>query len=166
MLVCAMKRLTLSSDACLETLALMIHMAWADGRLEDSEKTGVRAAADVFNLTKELRARLDEILEKSISLEELLLDGLSARDKAFAFVAATWMTGVDDDIDPKEQDTLDKLAELLGFTSDRKKELTAIARDLESVRGEDWSQDVIKLFRAIPQRLEGDGSESFEVAFD
>ena len=46
-----MKRLTISADACTETLALLIAMAWADGRLDDKEKEGVRAASEVFNLT-------------------------------------------------------------------------------------------------------------------
>lgn len=159
-----MKRLTLSSDACIETLALMIHMAWADGHLEETERAGVRAAAEVFNLTKELRERLDQILESPIPLDELLIDGLGAKERAFAFVAATWMTGVDDEVDPKEQETLDKLAELLGFSADRKRELDQIARDLEAVRSDDWSKDVIKLFKAIPQRLEGD--DGLEVSFD
>lgn len=159
-----MKRLTLSSDACIETLALMIHMAWADGHLEETEKAGVRAAAEVFNLTKELRERLDQILESPIPLDELLIDGLGAKERAFAFVAATWMTGVDDEVDPKEQETLDKLAELLGFSADRKRELDQIARDLEAVRSDDWSKDVVRLFKAIPQRLEGD--DGLEVTFD
>ena len=47
-----MKRLTIGADACTETLALMITMAWADGRLDDVEKESVLEAAQVFNLTK------------------------------------------------------------------------------------------------------------------
>ena len=78
-------RLTISSDACIETLAVLITMAWADGRLDDHEKEGVRAAASVLNLTKELRDRLDQLLQKPISVDELLVDGLSPRDKAFAY---------------------------------------------------------------------------------
>jgi uncharacterized membrane protein YebE (DUF533 family) len=163
-----MKRLTISADACTETLALLITMAWADGRLDDNEKAGVRAASDVFNLTKELRDRLDQLLEKPMPLEELLVDELSARDKAFAFVAAAWMSGLDDDVDPKEQQLLDKLAELLQMSADRKLELVRIARDLEPLRkGEEssWATEVVALFKAIPQRLEGDG-DTYEVAFE
>jgi uncharacterized membrane protein YebE (DUF533 family) len=107
-----MKRLTLSGDACTETLALLIIMAWADGRVDDKEKEGVRAAASIFNLTKELRERLDQLLEKPMKLDELLFDGLSSRDKAFAYVAAAWLTGVDDDIDEKEKQLLDQLGDL------------------------------------------------------
>jgi uncharacterized membrane protein YebE (DUF533 family) len=161
-----MKRLTISPDACVEALAILISMAWADGRLDDREKKGVRAAASVFNLTKELRDRLDNLLEKPMPVEELLVDSLAARDKAFLYVAAAWMAGIDDDVDPKEQALLDKAGALLGFNADRRNELARLARDLPPKKDREWADEVIALFRAIPQRLEGDGSETFEVAFE
>jgi len=163
-----MKRLTISVDACIETLALLITMAWADGHLDAQEKDGVRAAASVFNLTKELRERLDQLLEKPIALEELLFDGLSARDKAFAYVAAAWLSGVDNDVHTKEEELLGKLAAQLGFTDERRNELGRIARDLEPLRkdGSTWATELVALFKAIPARLEGDGTENFDVAFE
>lgn len=163
-----MKRLTISADACTETLALLITMAWADGRLDDQEKDGVRAASEVLNLTKELRGRLDQLMTKPLALDELLFDTLSARDKAFAFVAAAWLSGVDEEVDPKEQDLLDKLADMLQLTPERRSELVRIARDLEPLRKgkKSWSDELVALFKAIPQRLEGDGTETFEVAFE
>ena len=143
-------------------------MAWADGRLDTQEKDGVRAASEVFNLTKELRQRLDGLLEKPLTVEELLFDTLSDRDKAFAFVAAAWLSGIDDDVDAKEQALLDKLAEQLSLTSERKAELVQIARDLEPLRRgkKSWTDELVALFKAIPKRLEGDGRESLEVAFE
>ena len=161
-----MKRLTISADACTEALAILIAMAWADGRLDDREKKGVRAAASVFNLTKELRDRIDTLLEKPMPVEELLVDSLGARDKAFLYVAAAWMAGIDDDVDPKEQALLDKAGALLGFNAERRTELARIARDLPPRKEREWADEVIALFRAIPQRLEGDGNETFEVAFE
>lgn len=162
-----MKRLTISGDACVETLALLIAMAWADGTLEPREREGVLAAASVFNLTKELRGRLDELLDKPISVDEILVEGLTARDRAFAFVAASWLSGVDADVDAKEAALLDRLGSLLELTSDRRAELAAIARDLEPLRkeGASWTDELVALFKAIPSRLEGDGNETFEVAF-
>lgn len=163
-----MKRLTISPDACIETLAVLITMAWADGKLEDQEKDGIRGASEVLNLTKELRDRLEDLMKKPIGVEELLFDGLSARDKAFAYVAAAWLSGVDDEVDPKEEELLDRLADLLKLTGARRSELTQIARDLEPLRKDkkSWSTEIVTLFRAIPQRLEGDGSETYEVAFE
>ncbi len=163
-----MKRLTISADACTETLALLIAMAWADGRLEDQEKEGVRAAASVFNLTRELRDRLDQLLQKPIAVDELLFDELSPRDKAFAYVAAAWLSSVDDEVDSKEEELLRKLGSQLGFTDARRNELAQIARDLEPLRkdGKSWATEVVALFKAIPARLEGDGSENVDVAFE
>jgi uncharacterized membrane protein YebE (DUF533 family) len=161
-----MKRLTIGADACTETLALLITMAWADGRLDESEKQGVLAASEVFNLTKELRDRIDQILEKPMPIDELLVENLSPRDKAFAFVAAAWMSGVDSDVDDKEKLLLDQAADLLGFSAARKTELLQVARDLEPLRKGDgsWTNEIVALFKAIPQRLEGDGD--YEVAFE
>jgi uncharacterized membrane protein YebE (DUF533 family) len=163
-----MKRLTISGEACMETLALLIIMGWADGHLDDQERDGIRAAASVFNLTRELRDRLDQLLQKPIEIDELLIDELSPRDKAFAYVAAAWLSGVDNDVHAKEQELLDKLGSLLGFTNERRAELATIARDLESLRteGKSWTNEIVALFRAIPARLEGDGTENFEVAFE
>ena len=161
-----MKRLTIGADACTETLALLITMAWADGKLDDNEKSGVIAAAEVFNLTKELRDRIEQILQTPMPIEELLVENLSARDKAFAFVAATWMSGVDSKVDPKEQALLDQAADLLGLSAARRTELVQIARDLEPLERDagSWTKEIVTLFKAIPQRLEGEGE--FEVAFE
>jgi uncharacterized membrane protein YebE (DUF533 family) len=161
-----MKRLTISTDACTETLAVLITMAWADGRVDDVEKDGIRAAAGVLNLTKELRDRLEQLMKKPIPAEELLFDELSPRDRAFAFVAAAWMSGVDDKVDPKEQALLDELANLLAFDDQKKRDLVQIARDLEPLRRgkKTWATEIIALFKAIPQRLEG-SNEDFDVMF-
>lgn len=163
-----MKRLTIGAAACTETLALLITMAWADGELEEREKQGIRAASTVFNLTKELRERLDSLLEAPISSSELLLDTLSPRDRAFAFVAAAWMSGLDENVDPKEKALLEEVAQLLGLTETRKAELLQIARDLEPLRKDEssWAEELVALFKAIPARLEGDGTESVDVAFE
>jgi uncharacterized membrane protein YebE (DUF533 family) len=160
-----MKRLTISADACTETLVLLIIMAWADGKLEEREKEGVRGAAEVFNLSKELRGRLDTLLENPLPLDELLIEGLSDRERAFAYVAAAWVSGVDNDVDPKEKDLLDRVAELFGFDDARKNELTAIARDLEPAQGEDvkWAEQIERLFHAIPPRLESNQDEDLDV---
>jgi uncharacterized membrane protein YebE (DUF533 family) len=159
-----MKRLTISGDACTETLALLIMMAWADGRLEDKEKDGVRAAASIFNLTKELRERLDQLLEKPMTVDELLVESLSPRDRAFAFVAARWMAGIDEDVDPKEEELLEKVASAFGIGADRRTELVQVAKDLPPRGDRSWSDELVSLFRAIPARLEG-GGEEIEVSF-
>ena len=162
-----MKRLTISSRACTEILALLIKVAWADGRLDDAEKASVRAASQVFNLSKELRERLDAALASPLELDQILVESLQPRDRAFAYVAAVWLTGVDDDVDPKEQELLEQVANRLVIVGGRKAELEAIARDfLSEHKGKDnWADHLVTLFKSIPVRLEG-GDEEFEIAFE
>jgi uncharacterized membrane protein YebE (DUF533 family) len=150
----------------LETLGLLITMAWADGRLDESEKAGVRGAAAVFNLSQELRDKLDLVLAKPTPVEYLLFDTLSPKDRAFAYVAAAWMSGVDEDVDEREEQLLDKLGEILGFSTEKKAELERIARDLPAAGkdGRNWSEEISALFKAIPPRLEED--DDVEVVFE
>jgi hypothetical protein len=95
-------------------------------------------------------------------VEELLVESLSPRDRAFAFVAAAWMAGIDEDVDPEEQKLLDRAADLLEL-GERRAELARVARDLPPRKDGAWSDDIAALFRAIPRRLEND--ESIDVAF-
>jgi len=151
-----------------ETLAVLVAVAWADGRLEESERAGVLAAAGVLNLTKELRARLNEVLAAPVPVEQILFDTLSPKDRAFAYIAAAWMAAVDEDVDPKEEELLDRMATALGFSPTRKAELERIARDLEPPPegGRRWADEIERLFRAIPPRLEEDTGEEIEVVFE
>jgi uncharacterized tellurite resistance protein B-like protein len=168
----AMKRLTLSAEACVETLTLLVLMAHADGQLDDSEKAGVRAAADIFNLTKEFRDRLEQMMREPISVDQILAENLKPKERAFAFVAATWMAGVDANIDKSEESLLREVGVLFGFGDTRQLELMKIARDLEPGRKPDtsWSKELVALFKSIPkqieEQLEGAGSEEIEVVFN
>ena len=164
-----MKRLTISCQACVETLAMLVAMAWADGHLDETERAGVLAAAGILNLSKELRDRVNDLLQKPVPVEEILFDTLSARERAFVYIAAAWMAGVDEEVDPKEEALLDRAASLMGFSAARKAELGAIARDLEppAEGGRKWAGELERLFRAIPPRLEEHADlEEVEVVFE
>jgi len=162
-----MKRLTIRVKACTDTLSLMIAMAWADGRLDDREKEGVRGAAEVFNLPKELRSELDAALEKAPDVEALKLEELSSGERAFAYVAAAWMSGVDRLADAKEGALLDKLAGRLQVEGDRRGELDKIATSLEPPAGSkpQWASEIERLFKAIPREVD-DSDEDVEVVFE
>lgn len=163
-----MKRLTIGTRACTEILALLIHVAWADGKLADAEKSGIRAASSVFNLSKEQRARLDELMAAKIEIDAVLVEQLSTHEKAYAYVAAVWMTGIDDDVDEAEKGALDQVGDRLALDPDRRIGLAAIAKDLLHLRKgkHDWAGDLGTLFRSIPKRLEPAGGDEIEVAFD
>ena len=162
-----MKRLTISVHACTETLALLIAVAWADGRLDDKERDGVRGAADALNLNKTLRDRLEQLIEKPAKVSELSLEALSPRDRAFAYVASAWMAHADGVLDPQEQALLDELGEALAFDAKRQTELMAIAEKLEPrPDGErSWSEEITRLFKRIPPAIEEPGGE-LDIVFE
>lgn len=161
-----MRRLTISAHACTETLRILIAMAWADGRLDDKEKAGVQGAAEVLNLSKEFRAKLDESLAKALPFDQILFENLSAKDKSFAYVAAVWMSGVDDDVDDKEKALVDRIATTFGFDATKRAELDGIAKDLPKATGDrKWQDEIVSLFKAIPPRLEN-ATGDIEVTFE
>lgn len=163
-----MKRLTVSGHTCVETLALLIAMAWADGHLEDSERASVKGAADVLNLSKALRDRLDLVLTTPVPVSQLLIEEMSPADRDFAYVAAAWMSGVDDDVDAREEAMLDEVATLFEIDVARKVQLEAVARGLtvKSSGDRNASEELVALFRAIPPRLEGEALEELDVVFE
>jgi uncharacterized membrane protein YebE (DUF533 family) len=164
-----MRRLTITPQACAETLAILVTLAWADGKLDDREKAGVRGAVEVLNLTKEHRAQLDGMLAKPASIDTVRAERLSPRDRDFAYVAAAWMCDADDDVGEKEEAMLDRLAGLFGIQGVRKAQLEGVARNLPRVAsgGRHWADEVVKLFKAIPPRLEdAPEGEEIEVTFE
>ena len=162
-----MRRLTIQVSACMEAMGLLIQMAWADGRLDDREKEGVRGAAQVLNLPADFRARLEQQLAAPGSLEQLNLSKLTTRERAFAFVAAAWMAHVDEVLDPKEKDLLSRLGEKLEFTPEQQETYSNIAASLRPLPSgvASWADQITRLFKTIPAELEEPGG-AFEVVFE
>jgi uncharacterized membrane protein YebE (DUF533 family) len=150
-----MKRLNISDEGCTETLALLITMAWADGRLDDEEKEGVRAAAEVLGVSQALRERLDKLLMQPLRVDELLFETVSPRERSFAFIAAAWLSGVDGSVDPKEKALLAEVGSKLGLPGSRRAELVTIARELPHAKKgvRRWARELVTLFEAIVPRL-------------
>jgi len=162
-----MKRLTISVSACTETMGLLVAVAWADGRLDDREKEGVRGAAQVLNLGRDFRARIDQMLATPSTIDQVDLGKLTVRDRAFAFVAAAWMAHTDAELAPAEVDLLERIGAKAGFSKERQQELVGIARGLHPLPAgvASWSEQITTLFRAIPPQLEEPGDD-FEVVFE
>ncbi len=161
-----MQRLTIRVEACTEILAILIVMAWADEKLQAPEKDSIRAASTVLNLTKAHRARLDSMLESPLPLDQVLVSNLRPLERSFAFVAAAWLAGVDEDVDPKEQDRLSEIQSVLELDEARASELRQIAKELQRPKDGSWASDLVGLFKAIPVRLEASDAEEVEVAFE
>lgn len=162
-----MARLTVRVEACTEILALLIAIAWADGKLEAREKASIKSAATVLNLNKEHRSRLDKMLDSPLPLDQILVANLTAHDRSFAYVAAVWMAGVDQDVDPRETSLLAQIKDMLGVDDERARELDDIARELGRPHEKSgWADDLAALFKAIPVRLDASAEREVEVAFE
>lgn len=164
-----MKRLTVSGQVCVEILGLLVAMAWADGKLDDSEKEGVRGAAKVLNLSKDLRDKLDTILENPTPFDQLLLERLGPKDRAFAFAAAAWLAGADDDIAEKERGMLDHLADRFGYSHAHRDEIVQVVRDLDPPPKSErkFGEELVRLFKALPPRvLRDDPEDDLEVVYE
>ena len=163
-----MRRLTISVGACTETMALLVAMAWADGKLDDEEQEGIRAAAKTLNLPKELRDRLDHYMEEAPPLDDLKLGSMGLREREFAYVASAWMANVAEGIVEDEQALLNDIAAELDIAEQRQDELTAMAQELEPpAEGECWSSGIRELFKAIRAKVEpAKEGETVEVAFE
>jgi uncharacterized membrane protein YebE (DUF533 family) len=158
------RRLTIGVGACTEAMGLLVAMAWADGVLDDDEKSGIRAAADTLNLNQELRDRLESFMEKPPPLGDVDIDVMNTRDRDFAYVASAWMARVDDGVDEKEKEMLDKIGMILDIGSDRREELSTLAFELDAPGdGEGWSSSIVTLFKSIVSKVE---HEEIEVSFE
>ena len=162
-----MKRLTVSAQTCVEILGTLAAMAWADGRLDDTEKEGMRAAARVLNLPKEERDRLEQLLASPPPVDQILFERLSLPiDRAFAYVAAAWMAGADSDLAEKEKGLLERIAAQLHLPEGRAEQLRDLAKDLSHPEAKDRSDELVRLFKSIPPRLLEDPEDDLEVVFE
>jgi hypothetical protein len=141
-------------------------LGWADGKLQEAEKKGIRDAEKALNLPKELRDRIDSFMEKPVPLVDLKLDPLSSREREFAYVACVWMARVADGIDAKERSLLRDIGEALRITDGRQTELLKLAAQLRvPPKDEGWTKSIEQLFRAIPATVEKTNGEC-EVDFE
>lgn len=159
-----MRRLTIGVAACTEVMGLLVTMAWADGELQDEEKTGIRSAADTLNLNQELRDRLEGFMEEAPLPSDLSLDTLGKRDAEFAYVAAAWLARVDDSVEEEEWDLLAEIGEVFEMDVNRREELTQLALELDApADGDNWSSGIVELFKTIVNTVE---HEEVELAFE
>lgn len=149
-----MSLVDLSPEACTEALVLLVAIAWADGRLDPSERDGVRAAANTFDLPEAVRVRVDRVVERPIPVDELLVETLSATERAFAYLLGAWLAGVDGEVDPRELALLEKAAHLLELDGPRVSELRALAAELPArAEGAAWSAQLEGVFQAAAARV-------------
>lgn len=123
---------------------LLIALAWADGRLAAEERRMIDQQIGLADLSPADKRRLEALLERRPSLEELELGPTSPDARRFFLEQGVLLTLVDDDLSPAEQALLEEVARRLGGTSE---ELEATI--LEVVAFYEKNRDAIRDFGPV-----------------
>lgn len=102
----------------LHVIRVWAAMAWADGKIADSEADALRRLIGVAELTDAERATADGFLTARVDLDTASLAGLSVDAKKGVYRAACRLAAVDREVVSGERAFLTKLAAGLGLAAD------------------------------------------------
>ena len=102
----------------LHVIRVWAAMAWADGKIADSEADALRRLIGVAELTGDERATADSFLASRVELDTEALSGLSGDAKKGVYRAACRLAAVDREIASGERAFLNKLAAGLDLGAD------------------------------------------------
>jgi uncharacterized membrane protein YebE (DUF533 family) len=91
-------------------------VAWADGKLVESERTTMRAIILASKLTDPERAIAATYLDEPVQLADLDLDRIPPADRLHIYSVACGVSAMDKDIAAAERIFLDKLATALSIS--------------------------------------------------
>lgn len=101
------------AEVNVETLKLLLQVAWADDTLDSKERDAVVVLGVKWGVPDETMAMLLKHLDMGKPLPQPNL-GLLRQHRAVVLAAAEWFVGVDGVIEESEKDFLSTVGELLG----------------------------------------------------
>jgi uncharacterized membrane protein YebE (DUF533 family) len=110
----------------------LVAVAWADGRMEDSETSVVEGLLVGFDASPEEEATIFEYAKTRRTLDEIPAEQLSVADRELLLGNATLLTLVDGEQSVAEKALLWELAERLGLP---KEEASRVFDEVEGNRG-------------------------------
>jgi hypothetical protein len=132
-------------------------IGWVDGSLQRIEATGLLRAAKEAGLKGEDYAAIERATKNVLTLDEVDLGEMSARDQLLTFALGAWLSQVDGVVSPSERETLTKLGERLGVSEPLRIRATAAANDIACLPGGgrperyDFEALVARLRERLPQ---------------
>lgn len=97
----------------------LIAVAWADGKMEESESGVIEGLLSGFDASDAEEAELLEYARERRSLEaDIPLAALGQEERELLFANAALLTRADGEVSDGESALLDELAELLGFSAE------------------------------------------------
>jgi uncharacterized membrane protein YebE (DUF533 family) len=100
-----------------DTLVALAAIAWADGRINPSEASGIRSAAKQLGMADAELGAVEATLEHPVPLAEVETIRMNRLTRLFTYAAATWIAEVDGVVPPEEEAALTLLGDRLGLSS-------------------------------------------------
>lgn len=105
----------------------LVAVAWADGRMDDSETEVIEALISAFELAGEDADAIREYAKESRSIEDVPLTDLASHDRRMLLQHAVILTYVDGEQTDDERAVLDTLVSKLNLPEDEAKDLLQAA---------------------------------------
>jgi tellurite resistance protein len=115
----------MSIDIGRDAVLALVAVAWADGRVDPAEATGIRGAAQQLQLSADDMKVVEAALGRQFGMDEVETVRMPRLTRLFTYAAATWVATLDGGMTADEEKILDSLGDRLGLSRlarDRAKE--------------------------------------------
>jgi uncharacterized membrane protein YebE (DUF533 family) len=113
-----------------DTLLAIVALAWADGRIDPSERAAVENACRTLRLGPEDRGLVDQALASGMTLNEVETVRMGRLTRLFTYAASCWIAEVDGALSETEKQTLGLLGDRLGLSTVARERAHGVALSL------------------------------------
>ena len=124
-----------------DTLLALAAIAWADGKMDPKEASGIRAAARQLALSPEDSRALEDALGRRTGIEEVETIRMSRLTRLFTYAVAHWVAQLDGALSADEESTLGLLGDRLGLSVVARERAKTVAL----AQAGDAAYDLVKL---------------------
>jgi tellurite resistance protein len=141
-----------------DTLLALAAVAWADGKLDPKEATGLRSAARQLSLARDDLTLLERSLAERVGLDQVETLRMQRLTRLFTYAAATWIAELDGALSQQEEAALELLGDRLGLSKVARERASDVARG-NSASGDAEAYDLLKLRSRLSAGLSQIGDE-------
>ncbi len=106
----------MSIDIGRESVLALVAVAWADGKVDPAEATGIRGAAKQLELKPDDIKVVEAAIGRPFGMDEVETVRMSRLTRLFTFAAAIWVATLDGGITAEEDTMLENLGDRLGLS--------------------------------------------------
>lgn len=121
----------MSIDIGRDAVLALVAVAWADGKVDPTEATGIRGAAQQLQLSPDDVKVVEAALGRQFGMDEVETVRMPRLTRLFTYAAAIWVATLDGAMTADEDKMLETLGDRLGLSKvarDRAKEATLTLR--------------------------------------